>query len=176
MLRRIWMAVGLLALILSGCGIAPLSAEEQWVEDTLSGMTIQQKVGQVIVSGIVGAEMTSEMCLHLQTYMPGGVILQQENIQNPQQGRRLVQEIEQCAAQTQPVPVLVTLAHEGETVNRFGETATIFPTALALGATGDPHAAYRVAEITGRELAYMGFNMCWAGCGCTAQPGQHNHR
>jgi len=153
------MAVGLLALILSGCGSAPLSAEEQWVEDTLSGMTIQQKVGQVIVSGIVGTELTPEMCLHLQTYMPGGVILQQENIQDPQQVRRLVQEIEQCTAQTQPVPLLVTLAHEGETVNRFGETATIFPTALALGATGDPHAAYRVAEITGRELAYMGFNM-----------------
>lgn len=158
-MQRIIVGLVIVGLILSGCGGAPLSADEQWVEDTLSGMTVQQKVGQVIVSGIVGLELTPEMCLHLQTYMPGGVILQQENIQDPQQVRRLIQEIEACAAQTQPVPLLVMLAHEGETVNRFGEEATLFPTALAVGATGDPHNAFRIAEITGGELAYMGFNM-----------------
>ncbi len=158
-LQRILISVIILALGLSGCAGGPLSADAQWVEDALNEMTIQQKVGQVIVSGIVGLELTPEMCLHLQTYMPGGVILQQENIHDPQQVRRLVQEIEECAAQTQPVPLLVMLAHEGETVNRFGEGATVFPTALAVGATGDPQNATRIAEITGGELASMGFNM-----------------
>ena len=122
-------------------------------------MSLQQKVGQVIISGIVEAEMTPEMCLHMETYMPGGVILQQENIRSPQQVRKFVQDIEDCTAKTQPVPMFITLAHEGENVNRFREGATIFPSALALGATGDPQAAYQIAQITGSELAYSGFNM-----------------
>ena len=162
MLRRIWMAGVVLALILSGCrgGVQPEKTEaERWAEATLAEMTVQQKAGQVIVSGITGTEMTPEMCLHLQTYMPGGVVLGQENIQDPQQARRLVQAIQECAGKTQPLPVFIAAAHEGERVDHFGEPMTDLPRAQAVGAINDPQAAYTVAEIAGGELKYSGFNM-----------------
>ena len=164
-MRRLLLASLVLALILSGCGVGDPGAPketteaERWAEAVLAEMTLQQKVGQVIVSGIVGTEMTPEMCLHLEVYMPGGVVLGQENIQNPGQVRALVQAIQECAGKTQPLPVLMAVAHEGERVNHFAEEVTDIPRAQAVGATGDPQAAYTVAEISGGELAYSGFNM-----------------
>lgn len=161
-MRRFVIGLLVLALILSGCGLGATQEKteaERWAEATLAGMTVQQKVGQVIVSGIVGMEMTPEMCLHLETYMPGGVVLGQENIHDPQQVRALVKAIQECAGKTQPVPVLVAVAHEGERVNHFAEEVSEIPRAQALGATNDPQAAYAVAEIAGGELAYSGFNM-----------------
>jgi beta-N-acetylhexosaminidase len=130
-----------------------------WVEITLNEMTLRQKVGQLIITGLEGEALTPEMCEHLQRVSPGGVILQVENIQDPQQVRAFVQQIEECVAQAQLVPLLVTVTHEGATVNRFKRGITAFPTALAQGATGDPGVAYRMAEMSGRELAYSGFNM-----------------
>jgi beta-N-acetylhexosaminidase len=64
-----------------------------------------------------------------------------------------------CAETAGIPPLFLTLDHEGEYINRFDEVATMFPAALALGATGDPELAGQVARAAGQELAYSGVNM-----------------
>ena len=80
------------------------------------------------------------------------------NIIDPDQLRQLSAAIQECAGSAGIVPLLISSGHEGEYRNRFESGATDFPTQLAIGATGDPENSYRVAQASGKELAYSGVN------------------
>lgn len=162
------LALLFIGVYLAGCSLGgpaldvplgPVEPDLEQVEATLESMTLQQKIGQLILAGFEGDQMTPETCQYLQQVMPGGVTFQHGNLQTPEQARALIQDVEECIGAVQPVPLLLSVAHEGETINRFLSGATSFPTALALGATGDPTEAYQTSKAASAELAYSGFNM-----------------
>jgi beta-N-acetylhexosaminidase len=101
-------------------------------------MTPEQKVGQMLMIGIVGQEATPELCDSLAQVHPGGVILKRENASNPRQTRRFLGDLQECIEAATGVPLFISVDHEGEYLNRFNEGSTTFPAALAQGATGDP--------------------------------------
>lgn len=132
---------------------------ETWVENTLAEMSLEEKVGQMILTGVEGDRVTDETCDYVQSLMPGGITFQHGNIIDPEQLRTFVDSLQRCGQNTLVVPMVMTLSHEGEYVNRYYEGATLFPAALALGATGNPAAAYQAAYASGLELAYSGITM-----------------
>src|SRR6266487_5051304 len=56
-------------------------------------------------------------------------------------------------------PLFIAIDQENGIVQRLGETATIFPGNMALGAIGSEEIAYKVALATGHELKALGINM-----------------
>ena len=134
-------------------------AVEVWVEKTLSEMTIEEKVGQIILSGIDGTEISAETCEYVHQVAPGGITFRHENTLNPEQMRQFTADLQDCARAAGLPPLLTSIAHEGEYVDRFWEGTTTFPAALAIGATADPKLAYQAAFAQGQELAYGGINM-----------------
>jgi beta-N-acetylhexosaminidase len=130
-----------------------------WVEAALAGMSLEQKIGQMLVISLDGEQLSPEMCQLVQGLAPGGVIYGWQNVANPHQVRSLSAGLQGCAEAAGSPPLLLTLDHEGQYINRFDEVATMFPAALALGAAGDPELAGQVALAAGRELAYSGVNM-----------------
>lgn len=129
-----------------------------WVENTLARMSLRQKIGQLILTGVPDDELKSRACEQIQMLRPAGITFQSGNIQDPEQLRRFTQALENCSKATNPVPMIFTLAHEGENT-RFMSGATPFPSALAQAATGDPEAAFAMALAAGKELKYSGINM-----------------
>ncbi len=131
---------------------------DAWVEGTLAGMPLRQKIGQLIITGVPDDFAKQRTCESIQMLRPAGVTFQYGNIQNPDQLRAFIRELGECARQASEIPLLFTLSHEGENT-RFAGGITPFPSALALGATGEPANAYRVFLAAGRELRYSGINM-----------------
>jgi beta-N-acetylhexosaminidase len=131
-----------------------------WVETTLASLTLEQKIGQLLLISVSGQELTEYTCQLIQQLNPGGIVYLGSNILTPEQTQMFSAGLQACAGQSAPgLPLLLALDHEGQYVTRFDSGATIFPPALALGATGNPDFAYQAALAGGRELAYSGVNM-----------------
>lgn len=126
---------------------------------TLAGMTHEEKMGQMLIVGINGKEITPEICAQIEQLKPGGITLSNENLSEPDALRDLTTGLQECAQAAGLPALLITLAHEGEYVDRFQSGMTLFPAALALGATGDPNTARQAALASGQELSYSGVNL-----------------
>src|SRR5437660_12914070 len=86
----------------------------------------------------------------------GGVTLFARNIDNAQQLTQLNHDLQTIA---DPVPLFISVDQEGGLVVRVTDGATIFPGNMAVGASGDPTLARRIAEASANELLAMGVNM-----------------
>ncbi len=130
-----------------------------WVNSTLAAMTTEQKVGQLIMTGVTG---TMAHCSQIQTVQPGAVIYLEPNAEDADQLRDLSAGLQACAQQANlAAPLLVAIDHEGEFVYRFQTRSQVteFPMAMAVGQYGDSGSAYWAARASGSELRYAGVNM-----------------
>jgi beta-N-acetylhexosaminidase len=135
------------------------NAVQPWVETTLGSMSPAEKIGQLLLVGIEGDKVTPENCAYIQQLKPAGITLSGENLPDPDTLRAFTTGLQECAQAAGMPPLLMTLAHEGEYVDRFRGGTTLFPAALAQGATGDPQSAYQASLASGQELAYSGVNL-----------------
>ena len=122
----------------------------------LATMTLEQKVGQVFMLGFEGTGLEERNRALIQGLHLGGVMLFDRNVRDPAQVARLVAELQTVA---DPVPLFVAADQEGGLVARIRTGATVFPGAMALGATSDPDLARQVARAQARELLAVGVNM-----------------
>ncbi len=119
-------------------------------------MTIRDTVGQLLMVGFPGTELSREILDWLQECRPGGVILFSRNLVDPEQVARLTNAIQEHAPNP---PLLIAIDQEGGGVSRLPQEFTTFPAASRVAACHPPDAAYEVAEVTARELRAVGINM-----------------
>ena len=115
-------------------------------------------IGQHLVTGFTGLEMTDEFRDCVRRYKIGNVILFENNVADKEQLKRLCDAItELVMAETGHVP-FITIDQEGGVVSRLQEDAAVFPSAMAVAATGETENARQAGLITGQELRAMGVN------------------
>ena len=165
--------------------------QDAWVRQTLKAMTLEQKVGQLLVPYVTGAtadtasaENTSRFGVAtpaeaVQKLHLGGVIYfaWSGNTADPQQIAALSNGLQKAAlapnsthgkGKGKPKPdrgaVPLTIATDQETglVARVGAPATQFPGAMALGAGRSLKNTRTTYAITGQELAALGINTDYA--------------
>ena len=134
------------------------TVQDGWVQDTLAGMSDEEKIGQVILSGIGGTEGTDETCGVITELKPAGIFYMPGNIVNPQQLQQFSSTLQECAQSSGIQPLLISVDHEGENRYAFTSGITNFPSQMAIGATGEPETAFHIAEAAGSELLYSGVN------------------
>lgn len=141
----------------------PTRIPTAWVENKIASMTLPEKIGQMILTGVIGSELTSDTCQYIRRVSPGGVIYIQSNITSldPVQLNELSQGLQNCINDAVGIPLLIAIDHEGPYATRFpaGSQMTTFPPAIALGATRQPEYAYQAASGSGTELRANGVNM-----------------
>jgi beta-N-acetylhexosaminidase len=163
---------GLLVLALGAAPPAPAAAPEgrapaPWaihgvdVDHLLDRLTVEEKVGQLLLLGFGGTVMDDTIAAFLDDMKPGGVALFGRNIDTPEQTMRLIRDVRghDPAARLGGVPMFVAVDQEGGNVVRLKKSATILPSAMALGAANDPELARRAGAALGRDLKLLGFNM-----------------
>ncbi len=129
----------------------------------LERMSIEEKVGQLLIVGIGGKQVSQVARAHITKRFAGGIILFGRNIQSPQQVARLTMALQQVAQQTpNAIPLFIALDQEGGIVARLKKGVTVFPGNLALGATRSERLAEKAGEITAIELAAVGVNLNFA--------------
>ncbi|HML22511.1 MAG TPA: glycoside hydrolase family 3 N-terminal domain-containing protein [Aggregatilinea sp.] len=149
------------------------------VEQMLSTLTSQERVGQLMLVTFKGSYLASDAPLVrlIDDYNIGGVVLLAENdningqVNTPQRVLSLTTGIQQhaydAALATSDretprsfVPLFIATSHSGDPDGtQIALGTTPLPSQMALGATWDPALAQQVGQIAGSELSAMGINM-----------------
>ena len=133
------------------------------IDTMIAEMTIEEKVGQLIMVGFDGTQANEAIETHIRERFVGGVVLFSRNIQSPKQTAELTNQLQRLAESTaHGVPLFIGIDQEGGWVIRLKEGATVLPGNMALGATGSTELAERAGEITAAELAAVGVNLNFA--------------
>ncbi len=127
-------------------------------------LTLEQKIGQVMVIGFDGIVIDAELRRMISEYHIGGVILFARNVQSSQQVAALTNELQKIALESGSPGLFIAIDQEGGRVARLTEDKgfTEFPSAMALTATGDPQNAYRIASAMAVEMRAVGINVDFA--------------
>src|SRR3972149_2287009 len=118
--------------------------------------TLKEKIGQMIMIGLKGEELTKEEEQLLRNYSFGGFILFAHNLKEPKQILSLCRSLWEIEKEKAP---FIAIDQEGGRVHRLPAPFTHFPAAAALGRTGNTDLAYRFGLATARELAAVGVNL-----------------
>ncbi|MEU6315970.1 glycoside hydrolase family 3 protein [Streptomyces sp. NPDC047014] len=147
----------------------------------LGRMSLAEKIGQLFVSRVYGHAATgpdpedaaqNQAQFGVRTaaelvsrYHLGGVVYfaWAHNTRTPRQIAELSAGLQRAATGSGAgVPLLLSVDQEHGAVARIGRPATLFPGAMALGASGSAADARRAARIAGTELAAMGIRQDYA--------------
>ena len=121
-------------------------------------LTVKQMLGQKLIFGFHGTELSGEFKELIRRYQIGNVILFARNIKSTDQLRRLCGQIQSFILEVTGFPAFIVIDQEGGIVSRLPSDAVTVPGAMALSATGDPDSARLAAEITIRQLRSLGVN------------------
>lgn len=133
------------------------------IEQLLSSLTLEQKIGQLIIAGF---ETDSVQDTHFQKlvndYHVGNVILFTRNLGEREKTARFTQGIRDAIVSDCGIPPFVVIDQEGGMVTRIFRAGNVVPGPMAVGATYNPHNAYRVGRILGQEMRALGMNFDYA--------------
>jgi len=117
-----------------------------------------EQIGQLLVVGFDGADITPRVSSLLTRLQPAGVVLFARNIEGAEQTWRLLRECQKCVA----TPLFTCVDLEGGTVDRFRDALGATPSAADVFGTGDHELYRRHGEIIGANCRALGFNVDFA--------------
>lgn len=121
-------------------------------------MIDRDQIGQHFIVDFDGTDVPPHVERLVNEGRIGGVILFAKNVRAPEQVRRLCADLQALAKSAGLPPLLITIDQEGGIVNRLIEGFTVFPGAMAIGASGRSDDAATAGRITARELKAVGIN------------------
>ena len=116
------------------------------------------EIGQLLIVGFDGTELTPRLSSLLTRLQPAGVILFARNIKHPEQTWRLLRECQKCVS----TPLFACVDLEGGTVDRFRDVLGAAPSAADVFDTRDRKLFRRHGEIIGENCRSVGFNVDFA--------------
>jgi beta-N-acetylhexosaminidase len=138
----------------------PGQADNKWVKQTLSGMTLEEKVGQMIAWRYnahfenIDNQYVRELVDLVSRRGIGGLIIFAGEVYET---AHLTNYFQQQAR----IPLLIAADFEWGAAMRI-EGTTLFPPLMALGAAGSEELAYEMGKITAAEGRAMGIHMTYA--------------
>ena len=143
-------------------GVISETKKSIWVNDTISNMSLDEKIGQMLFVYDYSTSMNEELENKLTTVKPGGFILFSENIESYKQMTKLIADIKK----TNDIPLFIGIDEEGGRVKRIknlpDKKVTMIPAMYQLGLTKDTALAYDVGTVVGEELRAFGINLNFA--------------
>jgi beta-N-acetylhexosaminidase len=151
-----------------GCARGPVPSVEPafvapeagWVERTLRRMSLEEKVGQLVVCRVTGefrnrdSEYLAEISELVARHGIGGLILFGGDVHG---AARMMNGFQKLAG----IPLLMASDLERGAGNQISN-ATLFPPLMSLGAAGSEELAYEMGRITALEGRAMGLHMTYA--------------
>jgi beta-N-acetylhexosaminidase len=119
---------------------------------------VRQNVGQLLIVGFDGTEMTPRLSSLLKRLQPAGVILFVRNIKTPEQTWRLLRDCQKCVS----MPLFTCVDLEGGNVDRFREVLGPTPSAADVFATGDRKLFRKHGQVIGETCRALGFTVDFA--------------
>lgn len=150
-----------------------LSEEEklmQEVESILADMTLEEKVYQLFI--ITPEALTGDKVVtaagettkrSMEKYPVGGLIYFAQNLKNPEQTTKMLQEVMEFSYEVEGLPLFTCIDEEGGRVARIGNNAAFGVDKVGcMKDVKDVKEAYAAGETIGAYLSGLGFNLDFA--------------
>ncbi|MBV8674019.1 MAG: beta-N-acetylhexosaminidase [Acidobacteriaceae bacterium] len=121
-------------------------------------MNLRQQVGQLIIAGVEGTELSAIERAWLKLVRPGGVILFRRNIEQPSQVTALLRDVTEIAG----APLFRCVDLEGGLVDRLRDLIAPMPSPAAVFATDRRTNFQKHGRLIAQEAATLGFNTVFA--------------
>ncbi|MDR7555630.1 MAG: beta-N-acetylhexosaminidase [Armatimonadota bacterium] len=133
------------------------------------GLTARRQAGRFCLVDFDGPEPPATLERRIADAHIAGVVLFRKNVRSARQVAALTASLQGTARAAGAPPLLVAIDHEGGAVTRFplrpdpaGPAMTPLPSAMALGAAGDPALARAAGAVAGAELRALGVHLNFA--------------
>lgn len=126
-----------------------------------AGMSLDEKLGQMILAGIDGYSVNSNTQALISTYHVGGIILYKPNVKDSSQLVSLVNELKQKNVKNKQ-PLWIGVDEEGGRVTRLPDELQKTPTNQEIGKANNKTYAYNIGNLIGSELHAYGLNVDFA--------------
>jgi beta-N-acetylhexosaminidase len=120
--------------------------------------TTDSAVGQLLIVGFDGTEMSPGLASLLSRIQPAGVILFARNIVNAQQTHRLLKDCQRWVRE----PLFTCVDLEGGKVDRFRSVTGPAPAAADVFSSGDRRLYRKHGQSIGKSCRALGFNVDFA--------------
>ena len=121
-------------------------------------MNLRKQIGQLMIVGVEGTELSALEASWLRMLGAGGVILFRRNIETAEQTYRLLAELNKLAS----APLFRCVDVEGGLVDRLRDLIAPMPSAAAVAASLKPANYRKHGQLVGREVSALGFNAVFA--------------
>ncbi|MGK0468401.1 MAG: beta-N-acetylhexosaminidase [Clostridium sp.] len=129
--------------------------------EQIGKMTIDEKIGQMLVVGIDGYDLNENTKSLIGKSKIGGVILFSNNIQDTNQLLNLLNSLKSENLKNK-IPLFLSVDEEGGRVTRMPKEFRNFPTNKAIGKVNDAVLSYSIGSTIAMEIGSFGFNMDFA--------------
>lgn len=157
--------IGLLVVVVFGITIFTVytfSFTEPQTEDTplhseksiAEKLSLEQRIGQLLMVGFDGKEVTPEVRAMMEQVRPGGVLLLGRNIEDAAQLKILIQELQEISLQESGMLLFVAVDQEGGAISRIPWAEKTPQSELR-----NAEDAYRVGTERGRDLKELGITV-----------------
>ena len=134
--------------------------QAQKVEEILSGMSLEEKVGQMILAGVAGKELDPTAQGLFDRYHFGGVVEFDFNLETIPQVQALNEQLQKVGGEK--IPLFIAVDEEGGRVARMRHALTPPPSQLSIAQSGKPELAKEWAMKISPKLKELGFNTNFA--------------
>jgi len=136
----------------------PACSIENEIEEILSSMSLEEKLGQLLVVGYQDDEQARRM---IRDYGVGGMVLFSRSFDTFEQLYSINEQLKEYNRDNQ-LPLWIALDEEGGTVSRLPKGKTPIPGAAKVGSFNDTELTRSTGWVIGRELAAAGANLDFA--------------
>lgn len=138
----------------------PALTSAQYINDIIQNMTLDQKLGQMMIVQFVGSTYLPDISAMINQYNVGAVLLftANNNIINRPQLTDLIQSMQHDSTKN-GIPLALAIDQEGGYVDRLVDLDGPRPSATSIGATNDPSKALAEGIRDASDLASYGFNL-----------------
>jgi beta-N-acetylhexosaminidase len=139
-----------------GATAQPITPQE-YIASIVQHMTLQQKLGQLMIVQFVGPTYGLDISAMISQYNIGAVLVftANDNIVSKPQLKGLIQQMQHNSA----IPLIVAIDQEGGTVDRLISLDGPRPSATSIGETGNPDKAKAEGILDAQDLSSYGFNL-----------------
>lgn len=131
------------------------------IEEKIKSMSLEEKVGQLIIAGFQGVEISDEVIDLINKYKIGGFILFSRNIENKKQTLELLNNMK-LENSNNDIPLFLSIDEEGGKVSRLPSEYIKLPEAIKFGDKNNKELSYKLGEVLGKRVKSLGFNIDFA--------------
>lgn len=131
------------------------------IKEQIKEMTLEQKLGQMLIVGLEGYELSDSAKTMMEDYHVGGFILFGSNIKDADQLLKYINDLKSYH-KGKGVPLFISVDEEGGRISRIPKAIKNLPAGKAIGAIDNEEYSYEAGRLLGQKVGAFGFNMDFA--------------